>query len=340
MIDNAAVPVTDPSGVAEARRTAVRLGGAIGLDAKDLGRLALVVTELSTNVLKHAGAGRLVLNAGRTSGIPCCQVVAIDAGPGFDLSRCLRDGHSTSGSSGTGLGAITRLSDTFDVHTQAGRGSVLFAEVRAGRKPGSEDGLLLAAISVPKEGELECGDAWCQRRIDGCVLVLVADGIGHGPDAAAAARLAVREFEEAREPDPASVVERLHAALRPTRGATIAVAAVDPAGRQVRYAGIGNIGAAIAGDRAAHYMVSHNGTAGHQAHRIQEFAYHWPEMSLLVMASDGLSMRWNLSAYPGLGARHPGVVAGVLYRDFGRARDDVTVVVGELRRPQATAELP
>lgn len=333
MTGNTAVTLGDPSGVAEARRAADRLGRRAGFDAQDLGRLALVVTELSTNVVKHAGAGHVVLEADFTDP-GCCRVVAIDSGPGFDLDSCLRDGHSTSGSPGTGLGAIARLSDTFDVHTQPGRGSVLLAEIRAGRvPPPATCSLLLAGISVPKEGESECGDAWACKRGNGSVtLVLVADGIGHGPDAALASRLAVRTFDQAREHEPAALVERVHEALRPTRGATVGVAAVDPAAREVYFAGLGNIAGAIAGPDATRFMVSHNGTAGHEARRIQQFTYPWPDDALLVMSSDGLSLRWNLSTYPGLASRHPAVIAGVLYRDFGRSRDDVTVVVGELPR--------
>ena len=56
------------------------------------------------------------------------------------------------------------------------------------------------------------------------------------------------------------------------------------------------------------------------------------------MASDGLATRWDLERYPGLLAHHPAVVAGVLYRDFGRARDDVTVVVGRQEPARRGAE--
>jgi hypothetical protein len=50
---------------------------------------------------------------------------------------------------------------------------------------------------------------------------------------------------------------------------------------------------------------------------------------LLVMHSDGLATHWNLDQYPGLVGRRPSLIAGVLYRDFARGRDDVTVVVAK-----------
>jgi hypothetical protein len=75
-------------------------------------------------------------------------------------------------------------------------------------------------------------------------------------------------------------------------------------------------------------LVSHHGTLGAaQPLRAQQFTYECPAGALLIMHSDGLAARWNLSDYPGLQQRHPAVVAGVLYRDKVRVRDDATVLV-------------
>jgi len=56
-------------------------------------------------------------------------------------------------------------------------------------------------------------------------------------------------------------------------------------------------------------------------------AFPWPAGALLIMHSDGLGTHWDLATYPGLAARHPGLIAAVLYRDYDRGRDDVSVVV-------------
>lgn len=335
MIETTAIDISDPSGTSEARRAATGVALRQGFDEQDRGRIALVVTELATNLVKHARGGTLVFTGGGPCGGRLFQAVSIDSGPGFDLTRSLRDGHSTTGSPGSGLGAITRLSSAFDAYALPGKGSVVFAEIRDRHTPQDHpDRLDVAGISVPKEGEEECGDAWAALEIGDAALVLVADGIGHGPDAAAAAHQAVRSFGRSVEADPAAIVEQVHAALRSTRGATVAVAVLDFAASRLRYAGIGNIGAAIAGGGPTRRLVSHNGTAGHEARKIQEFAYPWPSDGLLIMSSDGLGTRWDLDAYPGLSVRHPAVIAGVLYRDFSRRRDDVTVVVGRAgRRP-------
>jgi hypothetical protein len=74
-------------------------------------------------------------------------------------------------------------------------------------------------------------------------------------------------------------------------------------------------------------MVSVNGTLGHQMTRARQYEYPFEADSLLILHSDGLSANWSPDKYPGLFQRHPGVIAGVLFRDFRRIRDDATVAV-------------
>jgi hypothetical protein len=163
-------------------------------------------------------------------------------------------------------------------------------------------------------------------------MLLVADGLGHGPQAHAAAREAVRLFQESHRSGPAAVLEDLHAGLRVTRGAAVGIAGIDLARSVVRYAGVGNIGGTILSRGTTRSLVSHNGITGHAARRIAEFSYPFPDGALLVLHSDGLSGHWSLDPYPGLTERHPALVAGVLYRDFRRGRDDVAVVVARAAR--------
>jgi hypothetical protein len=126
---------------------------------------------------------------------------------------------------------------------------------------------------------------------------------------------------------PATRVEAMHLALRATRGAAVAVAEVDLNRRLVRFAGLGNIAALVHGDGGTRRLVSQHGTAGVAARRIEEYTCPWPAHGVLVMHSDGLATLRAADAYPGLLSRDPGVVAGVLYRDHARGRDDATVVV-------------
>ena len=133
---------------------------------------------------------------------------------------------------------------------------------------------------------------------------------GTGSGAADAARLAVAAFESAPDLSPAAQVAAIHDALRGSRGAAVAVARIDPARGQLAYSGIGNIAGAIVSGAVTRHLVSGNGTAGHSAGRINEFAYPWSDDALLVMHSDGLGSRWQIGSYPGLPSRHPAAGRG------------------------------
>jgi hypothetical protein len=136
----------------------------------------------------------------------------------------------------------------------------------------------------------------------------------------------VDAFQTHVQKDCVTLLERIHRALLPTRGAAVAIARVDPGARKIRFVGVGNIGAALVVNGELRHMASQNGTAGFVTHRITEFEYGFTGAPLLILHSDGVSTRWGLGGYPGLAAQHPSLVAGVLLRDQRRGRDDATVV--------------
>lgn len=321
----------DLSTVGEVRRHAMTLAGRLGFDEQDRGRLALVLTEAATNAVNHGGGGEIILRPVMNS-TSAIEVLVVDKGPGMpDINRALRDGYSTRGTPGTGLGAVARLADKFDIYSAAGFGTVLLMQVWA---RGAEhipshvagDGIETGTVCLPHPRESACGDAWAMGRIGERVLLTVADGLGHGPDAAAASSAAIRVFQQSQVTSPADLLGEMHAALRSTRGAAVAVAALDRELAEIRYAGVGNIAASIVSGDQTRSMVSHSGTLGHEVRKIQEFQYPWPADALIIMQSDGLQTHWKLDRYPGLTGRDPALVAGLLYRDFSRRRDDVTVL--------------
>ncbi len=316
----------DGSRPGEVRRAAATLAARLGADVAAAGRIALIATEAATNAVKHAREGEAMLYGTRLDGEWSVGVVTLDRGPGMrDVAACLRDGVSTSGSPGTGLGAIRRLATTFDLHSTAA-GTVILAEVRAGpRAPREFD---VGMVRVPRAGEQVCGDDGVVVPTgEGRCVVLLVDGLGHGLPAAAAAGEATRLCRARPDGGPEAVLAMLHDGLRGTRGAAAAAAEIDPRRGIVRYAGVGNVEGAVHAAGTTKRMVSHHGTLGHQAARIHGFTYPWSARAVLVLHSDGLSTRSDLEAYPGLADRHPMLVATVLYRDFGRRTDDASVVV-------------
>jgi anti-sigma regulatory factor (Ser/Thr protein kinase) len=324
-----AVPLDDRSRVGEARRLAASVAAEAGLSEAARSDVGIVATELTTNVLRHAGRGMLLVRQleGAGGGI---EVLCVDAGPGMrDPVACMADGYSTAGSMGTGLGAIRRLAHGFDIYTLPGRGTAVVTRFWARREPAvMRDAAMLAGLAVAVAGEVECGDAWAARSGPGGTTVLLADGLGHGPAAATAAGTAVEIFRAHPAMPPADLITLMHAGMRSTRGAAVAVAATGLAPADgVRYAGVGNLGAVLARAQDSRSLMSHNGTVGVQARKIQELGYPWPAEAVLVMHSDGLQSHWRLDQYPGLSQRDAALIAAVLYRDFTRGRDDVSVVV-------------
>jgi anti-sigma regulatory factor (Ser/Thr protein kinase) len=320
----------DEAMTAEARRKATTLATRHGLSETEAGKVALVVTEAATNLVKHAGGGEILVGpAADEAGV---EVLSLDRGPGMaNPSACMRDGYSTAGSAGTGLGAMSRLATRFDIHSSPGAGTALVAAV-APRGPQPVAACEVGGVAVPAPGETVCGDAWAAASVVDGVKIAVVDGLGHGELASAAAAAGIAAFQATVARPVAEIVEAMHGALRSTRGAALAVAAIDTRRAIVTFCGIGNIAGVIVGDGHPRSTVSHGGIAGHRVVKIQTFTYPWPAGGLLVLHSDGITSHWSLDAYPGLRLRDPALVAGVLYRDFVRGRDDATVVVVRERR--------
>jgi len=321
------IGISDASGVAEARRSVADLAALLQFDEPTAGELALGVTEAGTNLFKHARAGSIVARIIERGGAFGVEVMAIDKGPGIaNVAASMRDGHSTSGTPGSGLGALARMTSGLEVWSRPGAGTMLRFEVWPKAAPSAPEALATGVISQQKAGEQVCGDGWTVVEGRGRVVVFVVDGLGHGPDAAAAARVAIDCVERNAHRAAPEIMDAVHNAMRPTRGGAGAVALLQPQSELCVFCGIGNIAGSIRGGGTTRNMVSHNGTLGHQVRKIQEFQYPFPKGSLLVMHSDGIATHWDLAAYPGIEARHPAFVSAALFRDHSRGRDDLTVL--------------
>ena len=330
--------INESSQVAEARRLISAIARSLGFSETEMGKVALIVTELATNLVKHGEReGQLIIRSlewGQVNGI---EILSLDKGPGIEkVTEALQNGYSTRGSPGTGIGAIRRLSSVFDLYSLPSLGTAVLASLWSGQLPETPDNmnLKIGGISLSKPGEEICGDAWAVDQSKTQSLILVVDGLGHGIDAAESANEAVKIFQKNRLLTPAKMISTIHDGIKHTRGAAVAVAEVQADLEVIRFAGVGNISGAILSSLGTRHLVSHNGTVGKEIRKIQEFTYPWPvrnkdQLPLLIIHSDGLATHWNFNQYPGLSHRHPSLIAGVLYRDFKRGNDDVTVVVAK-----------
>ncbi|MET8228469.1 ATP-binding SpoIIE family protein phosphatase [Streptomyces sp. NPDC004082] len=339
------VPVHDSTRVRDARVAAERAADHAGLDKDRTAAAALVATELATNLLKHAGGGQVLIDtvdAGLTpdGGGRAVQILAIDHGPGItDLPSALSDGYSTASSLGAGLGTCRRVADDFDLQSTPGRGTVALARIRAVRgdrsgrdAQGADERVRAGGVNIPLAAAEHSGDAWACVSDGDHVTLLLADGLGHGEAAAEASGAALEELRHRPHLPPVELLGRLHAALRRTRGAAVAVARLDLDARTLDFAGVGNVGARLRSGGAWHPLLSHPGIVGaHHPARLPGHRLPWTADGLLILHSDGLPSRWTPPPAVPVDFLDPAVTAAVIVRDSSSAarpvRDDTTVAV-------------
>jgi anti-sigma regulatory factor (Ser/Thr protein kinase) len=330
-----AVSVIDSSQVATARRVAQQCAETARLSEESVGRAALVATELATNIIKHAPSGGTILFGSDEQNPRSLTMVAINSGTGIrSVPEALRDGFSTAGSSGTGLGAIARSATQMDVYTLPDRGVAVFWR-RDDQSPdaasliGSPSRISMGGVCIPVAGEDVSGDSWFGHATRDNATICVADGLGHGEGAATASLAAIRSFADQPDLPIEEILHKQHGALRPTRGAAIGIARIETAQSRVDFTGAGNISAAIINGETTRRLVSVNGIVGHELRKPQKYSYPWTADAVLLMHSDGVSANWSISNYPGLLQHEPALIAAVIYRDLCRGSDDATVVVAK-----------
>ncbi|WP_037857581.1 SpoIIE family protein phosphatase [Streptomyces sp. NRRL S-340] len=332
------IPVDDSTRVRDVRVAAETAGHLAGLDPHRIAVAALVATELATNLLRHAGGGRMVINlvdrARPHERTPAVQLTALDHGPGIgDVGAATRDGYTTSDASlGAGLGTCLRISNAFDLHSTP-RGTVAVA--RVDRAPGREaigPSCRAGGINVPLAQAGHSGDAWTWTRSGARLTLMLADGLGHGAEAGHASGAAVDALHRAAHLPPEEILRQMHPVLRPTRGAAVAVAQLDTDRAQLAFAGVGNIGARLYTARSWEHLVSHPGIVGARfPARVPVRHRPWRAGSLLVLHSDGLPSRWVPPDDRVLLSHDPAVVAATVLRDASSpaspVRDDTSVAV-------------
>ncbi|MFF8731945.1 SpoIIE family protein phosphatase [Streptomyces sp. NPDC015171] len=338
------IPVHDSTRVRDARVAAEEASAHARLDAQRTAVAALVATELATNLLKHADGGRLLIDIDDRPGTgdrgTSVQLAALDHGPGIlDVVLAMRDGYTTSEASlGAGLGTCLRISSAFDLYSTP-RGTVAVARVdqRAGQEE-TRSAVSAGGINIPFAQAEHSGDAWSCARSGSRSTLMLADGLGHGAKAAQASSTAVDELHRVAHLPAAEILRHLHTALRPTRGAAVAVAQVDTDNGELDFAGVGNIGARLHTAGSWQHLISHPGIVGaHYPAAVPVRRLPWRPGSLLVLHSDGLPSRWAPPDDADLLVHAPAAIAATILRDASSAaspvRDDTCVAVLTSDRP-------
>jgi anti-sigma regulatory factor (Ser/Thr protein kinase) len=309
-----------------------KLVNSIGLTPTRLAETDIVVSELLTNLNKHTSEGELlvkpVLDVYDRPGI---EIISIDNGNGIEnLAEMIKDGKSTSGTLGQGLGAIRRLSDDFEIYTLPGWGTIVLSRIynitKAAKQVTTSVGI--NSLLLPKNGEELCGDSWKSYNHGATVKIIALDGLGHGPEAHKASEKAVKEFTELKGATPSDTIRILHRKIRDTRGAVGLIIHIDSGVNIMASVGLGNISAKIINPDSTKNLFSYNGIIGHTIpNTINSNSIPWNPHDTLIIYSDGLKSRWDMMQLPNILQYDGSVIAAALYKDFSRHSDDLLVMV-------------
>lgn len=327
--------VEDTADVSAAARAARALAVAVGFTGNAVEEIAIVATELAMNLARHArGQRELTLTPLREAGPPLqtgLRMEALDEGPGIpDVTLALRDGFSTAGGAGLGLGTVNRLMDDLRVeshpiphaHTRVTCQRWVHRAMMFGPPGPLETGV----ATRPKPGEELNGDAWIIERADGGLLVGVVDGLGHGRFAHRAARSACQYVETHADRPLAEIFRGTAIACQATRGVVMALARFDAGGGRMTFASIGDIEARTLGLPRPGFVIR-RGILGAQAPNAVVTEHPWRPEWALVLHSDGVRSHWREEDLPGLRALSAQEMAVTLLTQFAREDDDATVLV-------------
>ena len=320
--------VSDPLACVAAQHCARRMALALGFAGTASEEIALCVSELGTNLVKHAGSGTLVLRPLVANGRPGIEVESSDAGPGIeDVEKSFADGYSTSGSLGCGLGAVNRLMDEVDIHSLPGWGTHMICRrwIRYDRDPELARLWDAAVFTRPRRFGEENGDAFVIKRSSGDLLAGLIDGLGHGQQAQKAA-LAAQHYVQSHDAQPLEkIFQGVGRACKGTRGVVMALARFKPP-TLLEFASIGNIEVrAWTGGERMSFILKRGFLGALEANvHVQDFC--WKPEWVLVLHSDGLRTHWQWSDFPRIERESAREVALKLMRALATDYDDATVL--------------
>lgn len=308
----------------------------IGFSEKKVAEIDLIVSEMTSNLIKHAGGGEVLYRLSQEeNNDPVFEILCIDKGPGMaDPARMMKDGVSTTGTLGQGLGAIERLSTLCQLYSIPQWGTIIYSLVRMKEKKSAVSRgvhLDVKALCVNKPRESVCGDGYRIRNRDAEVSVFFGDGLGHGPEAKAAIDTAGDFFMACEERTPVDIIKKMHERVRRTRGLVASVAVFDVKNMTWSICGVGNISVRMyTGLQVKNYM-SFNGTVGlNIPNSLKDSVFQVEKSQHLIMSSDGIRTRWSLNQYPSIFKYDNTILAAALYRDNTRGNDDASVLIAKV----------
>jgi anti-sigma regulatory factor (Ser/Thr protein kinase) len=326
-----AIHVSHTGDVSRARMTAKERAENIGFSEEEGEEIALVTSELATNLCKHAAGGVLIISAIREGTKRGIQVETADRGPGIDdVEEAMTDGFSTTGSLGYGLGTMLRLMDEVTVSSlEDGFGTKVICKRWVHDKSVERQGCPLdfGVATCPRPGSGLNGDAFIVSKLRGSALVGLIDGLGHGQYAHRAAQTAKKYVERHFDQPLQNLFLGVARQCRATRGVVMALARFDWEEKRLTFASIGNVEARVINSSEMFSFIMRRGVLGLNAPVPAVIEHRWEEHYIMVMHTDGLSTHWRWKDFPGLDGQSASETARFLLFKLAKSTDDATVLV-------------
>lgn len=301
-----------------------------GFNETKVGEIDLIVAEMTSNLVKHASDGELLVRIFEDDGVEVAELISIDNGPGMaEPLRMLEDGISTSNTLGHGLGSIKRLSNVFQIYSLKNWGTIVLSRVYK-KDPAphqKKKAVEVGVIVVPKPGEEACGDGIYVSHTPERLLMFLGDGLGHGPDAEAAVQAAVDALKNTEETSTCDIIRHLHKSVKKTRGLVGSIAICNFREKKWRICGVGNVNTRTHGTAYKNH-ISYNGIIGMNIPAtLNEQIVPYERGQCIIMCSDGIKTRWDLQKHTNIFRYDPTIAAAAIYKDFSRKTDDTSVLI-------------
>ena len=336
--------IDNEADVGVCRRKSVSLASKLGFDDVKTGEVAILVSELVTNVLKHGGGkGRIIICYLKTEDDrKAIEIFCCDSGKGIlNPGQALNDGFSVKNTLGIGLGTIRRFSDIFEIGQQITDSSTIIDSntlsenkhcirivkwLPETRWLGSNRSIITGAASRCVPGETLNGDAYVVHHLSPTkTIAAVIDGLGHGKEAHLASNIIKEQLLLKSELPLSDLVKYIHQASRGTRGAVIGIVFINTDISKVYFVGIGNIEGFIVTATGKKNLISFGGILGHRIRTPQVFEFPYQKGDTICLFSDGINSRWNINDINW--KELPQNNADFLINNYSRLNDDATVLI-------------
>ncbi|MCD4772618.1 MAG: SpoIIE family protein phosphatase [Bacteroidales bacterium] len=338
------LPIDNNADIGICRRKGANLATQMGFNKVKSGEIAILISELVTNVIKHGGGkGKIVIcQIEDNENKKALEVWCCDSGNGIsNFQKALQDGYTGKNTLGIGLGTIRRFSDELEINPLS---SPIFKETFFSKNytfkycvrslkwlpskswTGLNNNLNIGAASRCKPGEQLNGDSYVINHISPEIsVVAVIDGLGHGKEANIASALAKEQILLKPDLPLDSLMKHIHNSIRGTRGTVLGLARINTKINKLYFSGVGNIESFIIAENGKKTLLSFGGIMGHNMRTPKIFEFDFKPDNILCMYSDGITTRWKPEDLDW--NEPPQKNSEYILNNYSRQNDDATILI-------------